>query len=220
MRSRTSLAVAVPGLALALAGCHDHDHDDEPTADEFFFDCESSPAGATVFATDEAFVEFVNKEAANGLTKDDAQAPKLTSPAAGGTISAATPPMFTFMNMPTARLDARPGRRTGPCPVRRSRWAAARAFFSLEGTAYAHCPAVSGENFLFRLTKEGDSKPLYTALLSVTSFTPSAAKWNKALAGRSGQTVTLTLARAVLSKGTITNGPFVPATAIKFTVGP
>ncbi len=204
-----------------FAGCHAHD-DGGPQADEYFYGCEGNPpAGITIFATDESFGEFANQEAAVGLKTDDVQAPKLVSPAVGSTISGNVPPAFTFKATPMALFrGTRPGASPAACKVERSRWAAVSRFLSWEGTAYAHCTAVNGDNYLFRVSKDGQTKPLYTAQLSVTTFTPGAAKWKGALAGLSGQMVTLTLARAIYSKGAITNGPFVASTPIKFTVGP
>jgi hypothetical protein len=209
-------------LTVALAGCGSSGSG-TPEADEFFYDCESmaKPSTLTTFATDESFTEFINKEVANGFTKDDAQAPKLTSPASGGTISAATPPQFSFTVGGSASREARPIHLASP--VRPPFWRRVARFLgdTIEGTAYAHCPQVNGQNYLFRVTPEGnDKKVLYTALLSVTSFTPSADRWSKALSGMSGKAVTLTLASAVYSGGNITNGPFVATAPLRFTVGP
>jgi hypothetical protein len=210
-----ALAVAL----LAPAACGGHDHPDTGEADEFFYDCENKPATVTVFATDEAFIEFINKEAGVGFKQDDSQAPRLLAPAPGSTLSAVTPPSVSF-EVGASASRARPGRRTACLVAPRSRWSAVWRALSPVGTAYAHCPPVSGENFLFRITRDSDKQAIYTALLSVTSFTPTATVWSKALAGQAGQAVTLTLARAVYSKGDITNGPFVSSTPLRFTVGP
>jgi hypothetical protein len=210
-------------LIVALAGCGGGGSG-TPEADEFFYDCNSmaKPSTLTVFATDESFTEFINKEVANGFTKDDAQAPKLTSPASGGTISAATPPQFSFTVGGSASREARTIEMASR-PLAVPLWRRVVHFLgdTVEGTAYAHCPQVNGQNYLFRVTPEGnDKKVLYTALLSVTSFTPAADRWSKALSGMSGKAVNLTLASAVYSGGNITNGPFVATAPIRFTVGP
>jgi hypothetical protein len=217
--SRTAaspFALAFAAGLVALSACDEHSHGG-PAADEYFYDCENNPAGLSVYATDESFVELINKEAANGLKTDDTQAAHLTSPAPGAKLSIASPPQWMFRVGPMARGPGRGGR---ACPVARARrWDRLVRALSPIGVAHAHCPAVNGDNFLFRLAKEGNSKALYTAQLSVTSFTPNAARWSKALAGLAGQTVVVTLARAVYSKGSITNGPFVASTPYKFTVG-
>lgn len=212
----------LPSIALAavaLAACHSHERGDGPRADEFFYDCENNPAGVSIYATDESFVELINKEAANGLKVDDAQAPQLMAPAAGATLSATTPPMVAFkVGAMASRGPARPTRACAATAL--GRWTRIKSALSPVSVAHAHCPAVSGENFLFRVTAEGGGAPLYTAQLSVTSFTPGAEPWRKALMGRVGQTVTITLARATYSKGTITAGPYVSSAVLRFAVGP
>lgn len=99
-------------------------------------------------------------------------------------------------------------------------WRRALAWLSPIAIAHAHCTPVSGDNFLLRLTRDGDSKPAYSALASVTSFTPTAAAWTKAMQGRAGQTLKVTLMRAFYSSGTITDGPFVGTQATSFVVAP
>jgi hypothetical protein len=79
---------------------------------------------------------------------------------------------------------------------------------------------VSGVNYLFRFEDPESKAAIYTAVLSVTSFTPNAAKWSAKLAGRQGQPIQLTLMRAVFTAGTITDGPFVATTKTTYTVGP
>ncbi len=207
---------------LGTAGCHGHeDAGDGPQADEYIVDCENNPTGATVFATDESFAEFVNKEAGGGLKVDEANAPKLIAPAPGSSVSIAEAPTFTFAMGTVGALTPAPA--TGPVKTGRTprpRWAAVRKWFRFEGTAHAHCAAVTGDNTLFRVTKVNDKKALYTAMLSVTTFTPNQAKWAAALAGQSGQMIEVTVARAVYSKGSITLGPFVSATPFRFPVAP
>lgn len=214
MRHTTTL---VAGLAL-ISACHGHS-EEGPQADEYLYDCESDAGapGAMNYATDENFALFVNKEAANAVVKDDARAARLTSPAPGTTLSAATPPTFSFQVM--AAAPAAPGARrwARACP-RPSRWQRLWSAISFEGTAWAHCGAVSGDNYLLRVTDGGAA--VYTALLSVTSFTPKAEVWSKALSGRAGHTVTVTVERATLLRGDITQGPFAPTNPPTFMVGP
>src|SRR5262245_32618983 len=54
--------------------------------DEYIEDCESLPAGASTFASDESYDAFVNAEAANKVVADAAKAPRLSAPAAGATM--------------------------------------------------------------------------------------------------------------------------------------
>jgi hypothetical protein len=214
MRNRLTAAFALTFAIGIAAACHQH-----PTsglrADEYFYDCESSASDVQVFATDEAFVEFINKEIANGLKVDDLQAPKLLTPAPGTPLSMAAPPQVSFQvgAMAGAGTAGRACAAARPRPGR-----LIRAILPV-GIAHAHCPVVTGDNYLFRVRREGEENPLYTAHLSVTSFTPGQAKWSKALAGLAGQTVVITVARAIYSRGTITNGPFVSSVSNRFTIG-
>jgi hypothetical protein len=208
-------------LLLVLPGaCHSSGSTDaEANADDYFYDCEDAkkPASLNVFATDEAYRTFLDKIAATGVMKDDNQAPKLSSPMADATLSLAAPPTFTFSSGMALRLPATPAR---PSVHRRSRWAWVKDLFSLEGTAWAHCPNVTGSLYLLQLTPVGDTHAAYTALSSVTSFTPNADVWKAKLGGQSGKKVTLTLARGVFSMGEIQLGPFVASQDVSFTVGP
>jgi hypothetical protein len=88
----------------------------------------------------------------------------------------------------------------------------------ISGEAQAHCGAISGINYYFKVLPAGGGTPLYSAMLSVTTFTPNATKWRTAMAGRSGQTVTVVLEGANLVKGEILDGPFRAQT--NFPVGP
>ncbi len=210
----TSIIVLAAGLG--LLSCKGSGAD-EPGADEYFYDCEGSPpASLKVFATDEGFVEFINKATANAYMMSETQAPVLTAPAAGGGLSASAPPQVVFRS--AAMTFDRSGNGRPPASRPRSLWSRARSWLSFEGTAWAHCPAVTGETFLFQLTADGAKDPAYTAFLSVTSFTPGAAKWKAALGPLAGKTVNLRLARAVFSQGSITLGPFVSPTPVTFNV--
>jgi hypothetical protein len=204
-RALIALALLAP-----LAGCPDEDGE-ASGADEYFYDCETAPAGVTVYATDESFRAIVDKESARSVTVNDAEAATVVSPAPGATLSAGTPPTF-MLRTPTAALVP-PG--PGGCPSRRPRW---WQRLSPVGVAHAHCPGVTGDNMLVRLTPAGATTPAYTALVSVTSFTPSAERWRAAMGRRKGQTVTLTILRAGLAGGRVTIGPFVPSQTTSFTV--
>ncbi len=216
---RTLLSVSGVLIALvALAACHGHHDEEGPSVDEYFYSCESAPdGGATTFATDESFAAFVNKESANAVVKDDSKAARLVIPVAGATLSVATPPQFSFSVAVAGMSRSAPGHFAAAClrparPGRLARWLA------FEGTAWAHCGAVSGENFLLRVIDGGAT--VYSAMLSVTSFSPTAAAWTKAMSGRSGHTVTISIERATLLKGDISAGPFAPVAAPTFLLGP
>jgi hypothetical protein len=209
-------------LSLCASGCGGNDDDHgggigDPAADEYFYDCEdaSKPGDLTVFATDEAFREFINKEAAAPPMKSDTLAPRLTAPMPPIKLSAAAPPLLTFALTQSA---ARPA---APTLLRRpARWPGLRVWLwsLVEGTAQAHCAAVSGDLYLVRLVDKDTT--VYTALTAVRSFTPGAAAWKKALDGRIDHGITITVERAVFSTGSITQGPYLATSAPTFTVGP
>jgi hypothetical protein len=72
---------------------------------------------------------------------------------------------------------------------------------------------------LVRVTPAGSTRPAYTALVSVPSFTPGADRWRTAMAGRKGQTLNVTVLRAGLQGGRVTIGPFTTGQPASFTVG-
>ena len=204
------------GLSLALLpACPESTppEDTSTSASEYFYDCTNAPAGVDVYATDESYKEIVNRESAGAVTRNDAEAATLMTPAPGSTLSAATPPAFNLRAPMAALAPTRPG--ACPPPARAPWW----RWLSPIGTAHAHCPGVSGDNFLVRLIAARDGRPVYTALVSVTSFTPGTQRWQAAMAGRKGETLNLTLLRAGLEGGRVTIGPFVAGQTASFTVG-
>jgi hypothetical protein len=209
-RFRTHTAVAL--LAL-LAGCPGGDGDEVSKPDEYFWDCTNAPAGVTVYATDETFNEIANKESAGEVKVNDAEAATVMSPAPGGTLSASTPPAFMLRTPTAALVPAGPG---GGCPPARPRW---WQRLSPIGVAHAHCPGVTGDNMLVRVTRAGSKAVIYSALVSVPSFTPGADKWRTAMAGHKGQMVTVAVLRAGLQGGRVTVGPFASSQQATFTVG-
>ena len=151
----------------------------------------------------------------------------LVAPVSGSTLSIAAPPLFAVQPPVTsARNQVAPVAPApdvgngGTVPSRRSLLRRALDWLSPVATAHAHCLPVSGDNFLLRLTRDGDRQAAYSALTSVTDFTPTAATWAKALQGRAGQTLRLTLIRAFYSGGAITDGPFVGNQVASFVVAP
>jgi hypothetical protein len=204
-------AAALAGAGGAAISCSGGGGDAAVEADEYVQPCQEGATGR--FASDEAFVTFVEREAAGAWTTGNPDAPRLASPAAGATLSASTPPVVR-LELPMA---AAPGAGGAPaaCAAPRPRRGLAR-WLSPIGVAHAHC-RVSGDLFLLRLSHQG--KPVYTAVLSVTSFTPRAETWRAKLAGREGQTLDLALVRATFSNNRIEAGPHA-APAATFTVGP
>ena len=205
----------LPIVGTLLADCHEHEHGG-PQSDEYIVNCETADGG--VAASDEDFQAIVNAESAGQvMTSPAASLPVLTSPAAGSTLSAASPPTFAF----TATAVA--SNVVVPVPSRESRWSdvvrAVTSELTLERRAYAHCAPAVGDRYLLRVaTSSGDA--VYTATLSVMSFQPDAAKWSAALAGRQGQTLTIALLRASFANGSITDGPYAATPAATFVVGP
>jgi len=204
---------------LALLGCS---HQNNPTnADEYIVDC---TVNASMFASAESFAKFTEAEAVGRVTADDCKSPELLGPSFGATLSAGAPPLFLFNPIHTCGAGGPTGspRRYALGARARPMWLSVMKFAAdlLEGTAEARCGAFSGENYLFRIRRAGDSTPLYTALLSVTSFQPDPAIWRRALSGRNGQTVSVTIERAIFSGGSINEGPYVQSQPYSFPAGP
>jgi hypothetical protein len=222
--TQTKLTVSLFG-ALAMAGCHGHNQL-PPEVDEVVRSCEDVSQGEA-FASDESFTKFVEAEAAGRLTADDCRAPALTVPAAGGTLDRNVPPTISFTPTQPACAPAAakpaPGSRGGAVALCRSRprtrWDRLWKMISPIGVAEAHCPAVDGPNFLVRLRDSKDAL-IYTALLSVTSFQPRDTIWKRVMSGRGGQTVRLTITRAVFVRGNIMEGPFIGKEPVSLTVAP
>jgi hypothetical protein len=212
-------------LALGLGACDDHEAPSSDV-DEYFWDCENmaKPSSLTVFATDESLIALLNKESAGAIRTVDENAATLTMPTPGSTISAATPPSFVIQRPATSArgpaLDNKRAFAQAGAAKLRPPWRRAVSWLAPIGTAHAHCLPVTGDNYLIRLTREGDAAPAYSALISVPSFTPTEAVWSKAMQGRAGQTMKVTLIRAFYSGGTITDGPFVGSQSPTLVVGP
>jgi len=213
MKNEGSVIVLALGAALAACGC-DHGKGQGEEVDEYI-----EPCGAGVsFASDESYISLRNAEDAGYVTVDDERGVVLLEPA--GTVSASVPPKFLLK----VGLMAHSGAQVPGCPrargtVRgRAVLAALRSVFVFERQAEAHCPAVNGDNYLLRLTDAGSKAPVYTAMLSVLSFTPNADAWRRALAGRSGGKLNARILRATFSGGNIPEGLFVSSRAITLDV--
>jgi hypothetical protein len=216
------LAAAAAAFGLAPA-CHEHD--DKPTeVDEIVISCEQRQ-GDEAFASDESWISFVEAHAAGSVVEDDCKAPALTAPAPGGTVDRTTPPTFTFAATQATCAGARAPAPPAPGPGPRARpraptfWQRLGRELGPLNVAHAHCPAVMGPNYVLTI-QAGDGSTVYTALLSRLSFTPKAELWSKAMSGRGGQTLKVTVERAVFVKGTIMEGPFVQQQPFTLTVAP
>lgn len=177
---------------------------DEP--DEYFYDCESAPGGVSTYATDESFVELMNKQAATGVTVDATQGAVLLAPSASEPWSLETPPEISFSVGPLAAHLRRQPNLGAPRRHFLSNLVSALLF---EKTAHAHCGAVTGDNYLVQLRTAAGKRSVYSALLSVTTFTPNESAWRDAVAPFAGQELELVIMRAIYSGGTISNGPWV-----------
>ncbi len=226
MRTIRRPVLALAAAAACFASCDDTDKPLPPEADEVVNSCEDVPVGEA-FASDESFTKFVEAEAAGRVVSEDCRAPVLTAPAAGASLDRNTPPTFTFMPTQPACAQtmgppAAPVKRGGPpaCPRRpRGAWARLWKMISPIGVAEAHCPAVEGPNYLLRI-RDAQNKPIYTALLSVTTFKPKDDTWKRVMASHGGQAVKLSLQRAMFVRGSIMDGPFVSTQSVSLTIAP
>lgn len=208
---------------LGLSGCEGAQTGQTPVpvVDEYVVSCDAAAAGAPS-TSDENHIRFVEAERA-GTVSAGCSAPQLQSPI-GETVSAATPPTFEFT--PThADCGAawRPAQRVPACVQPKSgRLKRLWTFVEpvLWGTAHAHCPAFTGENYLLQVRPGADQAPLYVAMLSTTAFTPDAETWRRALREVVGKTVEITLQRAVFFRGEIREGPFIQPAPYVFRVTP
>lgn len=195
-----------------------------PGANEFILNCDGVDAGSVNVTSDENLTRIIEADTAQRVVKDPCQSPLLTAPALGTRLDPAHAVTFTFSaTHPTCGLHRDPGTRFGRL-LQREQPAWSRTLEAglalVVRSAEAHCGAITGENYLFRLAHEGEKAPVYSAMLSVTSFTPDAAIWQKALAGRQGQSLTLTIERAIFLRGDINQGPYVQPQPYTFVVGP
>jgi len=208
-------------VCFALCACSGGDTQQEAAADEYIVDCTGTDAGTGV-TSDENLAAFINAEASGKLKVDPCKAPVIKSPT--GTLSATTPPSIAFDDQNTSPSCLSPPihPRTGLRQVPRQQPGYSRVVEALLaracGEAQAHCGAITGTNYYFKVMPQNGTTPIYTAMLSVVSFTPDAAKWQKAMSGRNGQNVTVAIERAVFFKGDISDGPY--STQATFTVGP
>ena len=210
-------------LALAISACGSKTAA-ASRADEYIVNCEGTDGGAAT--SDENYTKFIEADSAMITVADACRSPLLSAPAPGTKLDPVQPPTFSFSAVhPTCALHRERGVRFS-CLQRQQgqpAWSSAleSALALVVRSAEAHCAAITAENYLFRLWHAGETAPVYSAMLSLTSFTPDAAVWKKAMAGRQGQTLTLTIERAIFFKGDINQGPYLqPQPWSSFVVGP
>lgn len=221
------LSIVLVAAVIPWAGAC-HSHGGGPEADEYNVDCEM-PAGAVLTASDEDFRAFIDAEKAGAVKTTPAESlPRIAAPEAGASVSATSPPTFTLVPRSSLAASARGSVsaeetrarvRTPRPPRERSLWHRIRAGLTLERKAYAHCPASSGEKYLLRVTSSS-GEAIYTAVLTVTTFTPRAEVWSSRLSAHKGATVTVTLLRATFADAEIGEGPYAASPATTLTVGP
>ncbi|MFM2153151.1 MAG: hypothetical protein RL199_1586 [Pseudomonadota bacterium] len=209
----------LPALVLAClvaAGCHEDVTTGGAVPDEYVVDCEGAAAGDT-FTSDESWASFVNAHAAGAVTTDACLAPQVSQPSVGDVLDPDAPPRFVFAPSCRTALDV-PGFR-GHCPPREAWWTHALGLLLLERPALAHCPAVSGTNYWLKLSTSA-GEVVYSAVSSVTSFTPDAVKWKAKIAPHRGHALVLVVERAEFSKGDLQTGPFAPPQGVALSVKP
>ena len=209
-------------LALVLSACGSKTSG-VSGADEYIVNCEGADAGAVT--SDEDYTKFIEADSAGTVVPDACRSPLLSAPAPGTKLDPAQPPVFTFSAVhPTCALHRERGMRFGCLqrPPGQPGWSSAleSALALVIKPAEAHCAAITGENYLFRLAHAGETAAVYSAMLSLTSFTPDPAVWKKAIAGRQGQTLALTIERAIFFRGDINQGPYLQPQPYLFVVGP
>ena len=208
-------------LPLVLWACSGNNTQQAPAADEYIVDCTTQSDAGTDVTSDENLDRFIEAEASGRVTDGTCNSPALTKPDPGARLSAQTPNLFSF-NPNSCSPTGTNHRRTGLRNVPRQQPAYSRVIEAVlarvSTEAQAHCGAISGTNYYFKVMPQNGTTPLYTAMLSVASFTPDAAKWKKAMSGRNGQNVTVIIERAEFLKGDISQGPY--RAQATFAVGP
>lgn len=208
--------------AVSLVGSCDS-HSSPAGVDEIVNSCDAVAMGEP-FASDESWAKIIEAEAAGKLMMDDCKSPVLMTPAPGTVLDRNSAPMVSFApTQPACGQASLPrGRgRTSACARSGSpgQWERVWRWLSPIGVAEAHCPAVDGPNYLFRIADAQD-KTIYSAVLSVTGFKPKDELWRNAMGSRAGQTVRVTVQRAIFSRGGIIEGPFIQKMPATLTIAP
>jgi hypothetical protein len=215
---RPSTSALLVSLLVAASGCGGDELGD---ADDYITPCGEARPGEP-FASDEAYRAFINAQAGKTVVVDDTRGPRVSLSPEGRIFSANIPPTFRISVPKVTSLEPPGGRAPARGPaLPRDMWSRLRRFLSPIGTAHAHCPAFSGENYYLRIYNvRTPERSAYQAILSVTEFVPSLKAWRKAMDSRNGQDVEVAVMRATFAGGTITEGPFVVSMPAKFAVGP
>lgn len=202
--------------ALTLVACESEPTGPKPLSsfppDEYVAACETAQAGES-YASDETWRLMVEAIVAGKVVVDDTQA--VTVRVAPETMSRASPSTFTLTLPKTAHQ--RPNHPPFELPPSGppSLWQRFKKALSPIGTAWAHCPAFTGENYYlivrdFRAGNsnvEGVERPKWSAMLSVTEVTPNGETWREGVGGYIGE-VDVIVYRGVFSQGRLVAGPY------------
>jgi hypothetical protein len=181
-------------LLLLTAGCGGASGAREP--DEY-----------TGCGTDEHWRTFDDQEP--HLVPNDDNAPQVTSPQTGATLSATAPPVFGWNQSPSSpgTVDGDVPYMNGPdcnmcCPE-----------FNLGALTTLHKPPASGSVYDLQFFIDGNI--VHRVVTTLQEWAPKSATW----ASFRGHTVTLKVFRAALLRNDVKEGPFVSTTPFTFTVG-
>ena len=199
-RGRRLLLVAAP--AVVWSACSSNAAEPE-TADTTVV--ERSDIADVIYrtgATDEGILTLLN---ARRVSEPSAE-PVVTTPAEAAHLT--SPTTFEYRAGATALRRA---------PARRARSWSLVDFFALERSALAHGAPMNGDAFFVAFSSSRTPK-LLRVFTQDKSYVPTDDEWQR-LAG-AGETITLTLTRAIFEQGRITSdgGPFV-GKPLRFTVG-
>lgn len=179
----------------------------------------STPASSVAGLEDVVYEGGASDEALDAMLALPAQSAsspaQFLQPAANAQLPAATPPSFTW----SETVGRRAGRRVPAEHLARSlgpRWRSVALFGG--GPAHAHGAALNGKAYLITFASADNPKAL-RVFTSLTTYTPTAAAWQK-LSGAKGP-ITAKLHSATFDNNTVVSdgGPFGGGTLV-FTVTP
>lgn len=223
------LAFLVPAATALLYACDDTHEHNEPQSDIGDVILEGS-------VTDETYVAFESALEQGPPESDPSQAAMLDQPADGAALPRSPAPTFTWhFGAAASRSDGPPaGHRTARAPAAPA-WiglspapatvtsldrltAPLRDLLGPLRSAHAHGDPYSGTATYLRFSIDA-APTLIEGFTSKTSYTPSAASWEK-LTG-AGAPITLTLVSAVFEQNRVSQdgGPFA-GSAVTFTIAP
>ena len=182
--------IACLALLVAAAGCGGSTGSREP--DEY-----------TGCGSDENWRAFDDQEPS--ATKDDAQAPLVTMPAAGATVALADKVKLTWQQdaNDVGAPDGDVPHDANACPE-----------YNTGSLQTLHLPPISGDAYDLQFTVDG--KVAWRVITTIQEWgAPDAT-----LAGWKGKTVSLKMWRMSVLRNDVKQGPFVASAPFTFTVGP